>query len=433
MNQRQIFLKYFFHAIRNYRYAILKDVYKDICNLPESADVDLVVDVKDLESILVVISKGQNIIRVENDRKGFASFIQIFFEDLGYLEIDLIHRFDRKGQIYLSVTDVLTDAIVNSQGLKAAALHHQFIYVLLFYMLNKADVPKRYRDYFTSCTEQERRSIFTWVTAKYNVHINTLDDLYDYHNRHRKKILSRIANDKRNQLQHSFKYKMQYVMDTFKTAVNRKGISITFTGVDGAGKSTILDSVKQQLEGKYRHRVKVLRHRPSLLPILSSIKHGKKGAEQKAASSLPRQGTNKNFLSSLVRFTYYYFDYLLGRPYIYWRYKSRGITVLYDRYYFDFIVDGRRSNIDISPTLVKNGYLLVSKPEVNIFLYASPQEILKRKQELNEQDIRTMTHDYRQLFEKFSSSYPKQKYVSLDNKELNTTINTVMKHIISAY
>ncbi|MEP7263839.1 MAG: hypothetical protein ABI772_05050 [Bacteroidota bacterium] len=433
MNQRKIFLKYFFHAIRNCRYAILKDVYKEIYNLPESADIDLVVDVQDLEHILNIISKGQNIVRVQNDRKGFAVFVQIFFEDLGYLEIDLIHRFDRKGKIYLSVTDVLQDSIMNSQELKAAALHHQFIYVVLFYMLNKTDVPKRYRDYFTSCSEQERSAIFTWITAKYNVHLNTLDDLFDYHNRHRKKILSKIANDKRNQLPHSFRYKLQYVIDTVKTAVNRKGISITFTGVDGAGKSTILDSVKQQLEGKYRQQVKVLRHRPSLLPILSSIKHGKKGAEQKAAGTLPRQGTNRNFISSLIRFTYYYFDYLLGRPYIYWRYKSRGITVLYDRYYFDFIVDGRRSNIDISPSLVRNGYLLVSKPEVNIFLYASPEEILKRKQELKEEDIRTMTHDYRQLFEKFSSEYPKQKYVSLDNIELNATINTVMKHIISAH
>jgi thymidylate kinase len=433
MSQRKEFISYFFKSIRNYRYAILKDVYKNIQELPESADIDLVVDPDDLGKIISVIEKGENIIRVHQEKKSFASFVKIYFEDLGYLEIDLLHRFDRKGKTYLSTVQVLQDSIENSQGLKTAAQHHQFIYVVLFYMMNHADVPERYRLHFSQLPQEERRVIFTWVTAKYDVHINKLEDLYDYHNRHRKKILLKIANEKRNRFPLGWKYRMEYFFDTLKGAVKEKGITVTFTGVDGAGKSTILENVKQQLEGKYRHQVKVLRHRPSLLPILSSFIHGKEAAQQKAASTLPRQGTNKSFISSLIRFSYYFADYLFGRPYIYYRYNSRGITVLYDRYYFDFIVDSRRSNINISPALVKTGYALVSKPAVNIFLYASPEEILKRKQELKEEDIRTMTGDYRHLFEDFARKYPNQQYLSIDNKDLNVTLATVMKQIISAH
>jgi thymidylate kinase len=432
MNHRQEFIKYFFQAARNYRYAILKDVYKDLNELPESSDIDIVIDLQELNAIMKIISRGNHVVKVKTERKSFATFVKIYFEDLSYLELDLIHRVDRKGKIYLSVADVLHDSIINSQGLKAAALHHQFIYVILFYMLNKADVPARYRSYFSQLNQQERSGIFAYITAKYDVHINTLDDLFNYHNRHRKKLLEKINSNKKNRIPLCWKYKMEYYGDAFRELFHEQGITITFSGVDGAGKSTILENVKNQLEQKYRYKVKVLRHRPSLLPILSSVRHGKKAAENKAATTLPRQGTNKNFLSSLVRFAWYYADYLIGRPWIYYRYTSRGITLLYDRYYFDFIVDGRRSNINLSSSLVRKGYLLVSKPEVNIFLYASPEEILQRKQELNETDIRTMTSDYRDLFESLSEKYKKQQYLALDNKDLDATMRTVMKHIISA-
>jgi thymidylate kinase len=433
MKQRRNFIHYFFNASGKFRYAIIKDIYKDIYNLPESADIDLVVAQDDLQDFLDIINNGEHVVKVGIEKKAFALFVKIYFEDLGYLEIDLIHRFDRKGIVYLEALDVLEHSVINEQGLKAAALHHQFIYTVLFYMLNKFDVPDRYRKYFSEWNAEERRTVFGWLTAKYDVHINTLDDLYEYHNRHRKKLLLCISNDRQNRVLLKWKHRLEYLIDTARGVTTEKGITVTFTGVDGAGKSTILESVKKQLESRYRQRVKVLRHRPSLFPILSSIRHGKTAAEQKAAASLPRQGTNNNILSSLFRFSYYFADYILGRPYVYFKYNSRGIIVLYDRYYFDFIVDGRRSNINIRPAIVKKGYSLVSKPEVNVFLYAAPGEILKRKQELNEADIRTMTSDYRDLFESLSEEYPKQQYISLDNKDLNTTIETVMKHIISAH
>lgn len=433
MNQRKKFIQYFFNAVKAYRYAIIKDVYKDIYNLPESSDIDLIIDHNNLNALLQIISKGEHIAKIVTEKKSFATFLKIYFEDLGYLELDLIHRFDRKGFVYLDAHEMLNETVINKQGLKAAALHHQFIYVVLFYLLNGFDVPPKYRKYFSELSEEERRSIFGWLTQKYDVHINTLDDLYEYHNRHRKKLFLHITHEKMNRIPLKWKHRIEYIADAAKGIAKEKGITVTFTGVDGAGKSTILENVKNQLEGKYRQRVKVLRHRPSLFPILSSVKYGKSGAEKKAATTLPRQGTNNNTLSSLFRFCYYFADYLIGRPYIYFKYNVRGITVLYDRYYFDFIVDGRRSNINLKPGIVKKGYFLVSKPEVNVFLYAAPGEILKRKQELNEADIRTMTSDYRSLFENFSGKYPKQQYISLDNKDLNTTIETVMKHIISAH
>lgn len=432
MNKRQEFLQYFFNDISGYRYVILKNTYDDIYQLPESADIDLVIDKNELPAILGIIRRGKHVMRIKTDNKNFVCFVGIFFEDMSYLEIDLIHRFDRKGIIYMDAGEVLSQGILSSQGLKIAAPHHQFEYILLFYLLNHSEIPLKYREYFSAFEKEERSIIFTHFTHKYDVHINTLEDLYAYHKRHKKKMMDKINNYAANKWFRKLLSKSQYLFDVIKEKWQQRGITITFSGVDGAGKSTILENVKEILQRKYHRDIKVLRHRPSLLPILSSVKHGKKSAEQKAASSLPRQGKNDNFFSSLFRFLYYYADYLFGQIYIFFRYKIKGTTVLYDRYYFDFIIDARRSNISLNRSFLRFGYLFISKPRVNFFLYAPEKEILLRKQELSEHDIRTMTDDYLHLFLDFSGSYKNQAYVTINNTDIKRTIDTVMKHIISA-
>ena len=342
----------------------------------------------------------------------------------------LIHRFDRKGIIYMDVEEVLKKSEINLQGLKTTALHHQFEYVLLFYLLNHSEMPSRYVRYFTSLQKVEQSVLISYIACKYVVHINNMDELIPFHPHQREKILQKIHRHPENQWSKMLVHKAQYIIDTIKEKVKPTDATITFSGVDGAGKSTILQLVKEQLEYKYHKRVKVLRHRPGILPILSSMKYGKSQAEKKASSSLPRKGTNSSFFSSMGRFLYYYMDYLIGQVYVFFRYQINGNVILYDRYYFDFIIDPRRSNISLKPSFLRLGYSFVVKPEVNFFLYAPAQEILSRKQELSEEDIRTMTSDYQKLFKDLSGKYKEQAYLSINNTNLNTTIESVMKQII---
>ncbi len=107
---------------------------------------------------------------------------------------------------------------------------------------------------------------------------------------------------------------------------------ITFSGVDGAGKTTILREFTEVLRDKYHISTIELRHRPSILPILSAIKHGKKQAELKTQDILPRTGNNKSKLSSYIRFFYYLSDYVFGQWIIYYKYTKKDIVVVYDRY-----------------------------------------------------------------------------------------------------
>ena len=201
---------------------------------------------------------------------------------------------------------------------------------------------------------------------------------------------------------------------------------ITFSGVDGAGKTTILREFTVIIQKKYNFEVKELRHRPSMLPILSAIKYGKEKASEKSMEVLPRTGTNKSKVSSYVRFFYYLIDYFIGQWVIYFKYTRKNIVVIYDRYYFDFINDSRRSNIDLNKNFVKFFYNFLLKHHFNIFLYASPKVILSRKKELDSETIEMLTDDYLSLFNEYSKS-KKEIYRCIENINKKETLDEIEK------
>ena len=203
---------------------------------------------------------------------------------------------------------------------------------------------------------------------------------------------------------------------------------ITLTGVDGAGKTTILREITRRIEEDYLISVKELRHRPSVLPILSAIKYGKEKASEKTMEVLPRSGTNKSTISSLLRFFYYLLDYILGQWIIYFKYTRKNVLIIYDRYYFDFIVDSKRTNIILNKKLISFFYRFIFKPEINIFLFAPTDVILKRKQEMDKESIEQLTNDYLDLFLEFNAVY-KPNYHSIENIEKDKTISLITELI----
>ena len=432
MNQRGRYIDYFFREISGHRYALLKFTHTNVADIPEGSDIDMVIAQDERRAILDIIGKGPDISRIHLSKKSFATYVSLLFNDGSYLEIDLLFRFDRKGILYLNPEEILDHSIDLPGGIKAAAHHHNFEYILLFYLLNGASVPQRYRDYFSTFSFEQRSEIFLHITGRYKVNINVLDELYDVQSRFTKKIISFVHNRAENKHLFLLTHKMRYLRDAIHDAIHHKGITVTFSGVDGAGKSTIIEEVKQSLQKKYRQKIVVLRHRPSLLPILSTFRYGKAEAEKRTREKLPRQGTNKSGISSLIRFVYYYMDYLLGQYYVYFRYTLRGYTVLYDRYYFDFIIDSRRSNIVLPKGFLKFCYTFIFKPQVNVFLFAPAEVIYSRKQEMSITDISALTTEYKELFDELGKDNKREQYLVINNINLDETLRRVMNECVSA-
>lgn len=420
--QRKGFILDILEQMKDQDYALLKMEVARIDDISPHSDIDIYYPSKDLSFVEHIVSDHPNVMKYRVRRKSFMTTFFVYFQDFSFISLDFIHHFKRKHTEILTQRNKILQVAYSDEGYKKAALHWDFEYIFLFYLLNGAEIPERYLDYLNRSSELEQRKVLGHLNSKYDTTFNSVEDLRST-KKLREKVYELIKDDRRNRGLSGLRHKINYVIDTLFN--NKKGVTITFSGVDGAGKTTILEHMKTMLKKKYREPFIVLRHRPSILPILSAYKYGKAEAEKRTTEKLPRQGGNTSVLSSLVRFAYYFTDYIFGQIVIYYKYNFRGITVLYDRYYFDFINDAKRSNINLSSKLVKPLYRFIYKPDLNMYLYAEPEVILARKQELEEADIRELNGKYIPLFDKYEKRYKNSKYKKIENLDLEDTLRQV--------
>ncbi|MFT4661431.1 MAG: thymidylate kinase [Patiriisocius sp.] len=424
--QRSLFVEEFNSELKRTAHAFLKFTEESLDNLKTSSDLDILVLKEDLSSMVSFCKSHSNVGRAKVYTKSFMTTVELYFKDNTFLSLDLIHQFKRKGIQLIDAKPLLISAMPNSSGVMVPEVKFDFEYCLLFYTLNGAAIPKKYHKHYQAHNEIQNNRVFNYINKKYALKINSNDELFGFNPYLKLRVLSKLEDAIFNVNLNKLKNNINYLLDTAKDMIYRRGLVITFSGVDGAGKTTIIENVKSRLQSKYRKDVVLLRHRPGILPILSAMKHGKEAAEQIASVTMPRKGKNKSVLSSLARFAYYFSDYMIGQVYVYFKYVLRGKIVLYDRYYFDFINDAKRSNIQLNRSFLKALYRLVFKPKLNFFLYADAETILARKQEMIAPEIDQLTILYKNLFGQMSKQYKTSHYTIIENKHLDVTLNTIM-------
>lgn len=415
---RQLIITDLFDWLSTKEYATIKFTENAPETLSEFSDIDICLHKSDASELVKFLKRHPLVLQVCQSKQSNMNSVQVILRNGKILSLDLIWRFKRKNLVMLDLEELLKRAVSNKYGVKRMDILNQARFIGLFYGLNNGAIPEKYLDHAKYLADS-RHLMDRVIYRKYcNNEVPVSRELS-----------SHLKLNKPNKGIRGLLNTLAYYFDIAKGSICTKGMIMTFSGVDGAGKSTVIERIKFELEKKFRKRVVVIRHRPSILPILSVWQKGKARANQDVISSLPRQGNNKNPLSSAFRFAYYYTDYLIGQFYIWLRYKSRGFIVLYDRYYFDFINDSKRSNIILPKKLIKFGYNFLIKPDLNFFLYADADTILERKKELDKPTIEKLTSDYRNLFENFSSA--KNRYHCIENKDLEQTIRFIMNQSVA--
>jgi thymidylate kinase len=417
-SHRQMVIMDLFDLLQNQDYAALKYPGGYPENLSINSDIDLVIDKKNNKTIVKYLKSHALVSKITVNQKSFMNTIQVFTRDGSILSVDLIWQLKIKNHEILSAKQVIANNYIKKYGIKHASEIDTARFIILFYVLNKSKIPEKYLVYLQAIENSD----------------DSLDlILQDYFNKESKDCLSIeffVKQKKENRNFSFFKNTLNYLVDTLKNLTHSRGFTITFSGVDGAGKSTVIEQLTHRIEKQLRKPVVVLRHRPSILPILSVWTKGKQKAHQDSIDKLPRQGKNINLTSSFFRFSYYYLDYLIGQFVIYFKYILRGYVVIYDRYYFDFINDSKRSNIVLSKKISSLGYQFLLKPKFNFFLFADASIILNRKKELSKSTIEQLTNDYKNLFKTLKSKSPFTVYESINNEDLEVTLQYVVTTII---
>ena len=400
-------------------------------SLPDSSDIDIAISKEATATLLDYLEQHPLVRKVKTCHKSFMVETELYLRDGGYLSLDLLHELRRKNHLLMPFESLLKSVSRNRFGVSVPAAHYDFEYCWLFYLSNGSSLPERYRAHYLAMPRFCKERILLHINGTYQLGVRSLEELLHFHAEHLAQIKKITSKHARNRGLGQLKQAWAYVKDSLAGLRRRWGYSITLSGVDGVGKSTIITALEQELAVLHRRPVKVLRHRPSLLPILSALLLPRHKVDQQKISQ-PHAGTNRNRLSSLIRFAYYLTDYLIGQFYITLRYHARGYLVLYDRYYFDMIYDMKRSNLVISRKLARKCYALLLKPKVNIFLHAPSKLILNRKQELTAPVIEHLTTGYMHLFAELARKSQVARYASIENIHQEVTIRQILKEINAA-
>jgi thymidylate kinase len=416
---RKLLLRDLFSSIRTQQYAWMKACSKQPWEISEWSDIDLCCSPQTSTHIGRILKQHHAVKYVKHTRYFHRTVLTVVLINGDILSIDCIHRFKRRALEYLDADTVVENALTNDSGIKYASPGDDLKYIWLFNVLNGATMNTYYRLYFIS-----KLAVYHTELSASARTLGASDFVSLMKGASVKSTLSFVSQMPFNKGIRSFTNHLAYAADSLRAWFVSPGFTVTFSGIDGAGKSTVIEIMKERIARRTRRRVVVLRHRPSILPILSVWRYGRENAHRKAAESLPTTVAASGVWSSLFRFAYYYTDYFLGQFYVFFRHILRGEVVIYDRYYFDIINNPERSNLELPSQFTRLLYAFLLKPRYNFFLYAPVDVIYARKQELSKGIMQTVMNRYLGFFSK-ASVYAPKRYVSVQNTDLRQTIALV--------
>lgn len=177
---------------------------------------------------------------------------------------------------------------------------------------------------------------------------------------------------------------------------NKPGYVISVQGTDGSGKSTIIEAITPWLEDAF-HKGVVYNHlRPNVLPDLGVVlgkKEALKDGEVPKVVSDPHAQKSSGVIGSFVRWGYYMIDYTYGyMKSVYPKIATKSKVYIFDRYYYDYYVDQRRSRTSLPQWVLHLGEIFVPNPDLILCLGGDPKKIYERKPETSLEEVTRQTN-----------------------------------------
>jgi hypothetical protein len=164
------------------------------------------------------------------------------------------------------------------------------------------------------------------------------------------------------------------------------GYFISFSGPDGVGKSTLVDTLNNILFELGITDKTVPDHLLSEnVPALHKSIFAKK-SRLKQKYDKPYSVKPVSYFESFLRSCYYIVIFIYDGFLIFNR-KRKNNLVIYDRYIMDFSVDTRRMRIKMPDILSKLILKLLKFDDFNVLITAEADQILERKDELNREQL----------------------------------------------
>ena len=214
------------------------------------------------------------------------------------------------------------------------------------------------------------------------------------------------------------------IPDKIKRLMRKPGYTVAFLGTDGSGKSTIINAITPVLEEAFHNGVYYEHMRPNRFSSLAKAM-GKKDSFEGPVTN-PHGSSSSGFVGSLFRWGYYMLDYTLGYWIKIWPKKATKSCVwIFDRYYYDYLIDPKRARIKLPRFILKMGQRLIPEPDMIFCLGTEPEKIHNRKPELALEEVRRQT----KALKRFCDLNPRAKWIDT-GESISGSTEAVMEELI---
>lgn len=209
-----------------------------------------------------------------------------------------------------------------------------------------------------------------------------------------KETIKALGKSCSNDLQ-TFKSKIHYFITQIKKGIRfckQPGYTIAVLGTDGSGKSFIINSITPILNEAFHNGIRYEHMRPNHLPSIAVLTGRKEKTETVTVCSNPHGSKPSGLIGSIIRLSYYWLDYTWG----YFRkvFLDKALKThvwLFDRYYYDYYIDQRRSRLNMPNWIIKMYGWFVPTPDLTICLGGDPKKIYTRKPETSLEEVARQT------------------------------------------
>jgi len=189
-------------------------------------------------------------------------------------------------------------------------------------------------------------------------------------------------------------------------------VVVSFMGVDGTGKTTLIKKLSKKLSNKYK-KIKYLHLRPYLFLLDKSLIN----------SNPHKHKQPHSMFVSLIKILIWLFIY---KFFFFINLKKKNQLIIFDRYVHDLLIDKIRYRFNLNNSLTKYILNLFPEPHLWLFLKAPIEIIEKRKKELSTRELKKQMKAY--------MSFAKTKKNSLlidTNKNTAENLSLITKKINS--
>jgi thymidylate kinase len=372
-------------------------------------DTDILIDMPSLSSAKRSLLKFANehriaIAQVLQHEQSAWHYVLAWFDEAGRLNTfdpDICGDYFRHGRLFLKAEQVVSGRVRHNTVAKSDSAFfvptpaRGFIYYLLK-KIDKGTLDERQGEYLSSQWKLDAQGGLTEIRRFWpDVEAGILARAAAASNWTLvRKEISKLRAVLRCSIRSTFRYRWNEVVRKWRRLIHPTGLLIVFLGSDGSGKSTIIKHVQNDVGSLFR-RTQIYHLRPHF------------GCRQKDQGPVyePHARSTRNMFTSLIKGLFYWADYTIGYWWAIWPNKVRSTLILFDRYFFDLVVDPRRLRYGgprwISRVLAR----CIPSPDLTIYLHAPPEILLSRKQEVAASELERQHQEYSVLISKLGNGY----------------------------